>query len=100
MMQNWEHLLNLLDIINTPPKRVLTDIQRVRHWSSSGYARDYRQTVILSDYDLLELHALMGRYASNYVGQITIVPSVKNTQPLFTQVTQARMNATKINFIF
>uniref|UniRef100_A0A2P2MEI4 U3 small nucleolar RNA-associated protein 25 n=1 Tax=Rhizophora mucronata TaxID=61149 RepID=A0A2P2MEI4_RHIMU len=50
-MQNWAFLSSVLDHLNCiPSKQHGTDIMRIRKWYLEGYARLYRQTIVLSYY--------------------------------------------------
>lgn len=42
-MQNWDHLLHVLDHFHLQPKKMHgTDFSRVRSWAVNGWARYYR----------------------------------------------------------
>uniref|UniRef100_A0AC34R6J8 U3 small nucleolar RNA-associated protein 25 homolog n=1 Tax=Panagrolaimus sp. JU765 TaxID=591449 RepID=A0AC34R6J8_9BILA len=68
IMQNWEHLINILEALNSVPKVVQTDISRVRQWSIRNLGKIYRQTLIFSELNFTELHALYNDFSKNYAG--------------------------------
>lgn len=81
-MQNWEHLINVLEIINTIPTKVNSDISRVRQWALNDWAKYYRQTLIFSNINFLEIHSLFSQFCQNFAGQISLTehskPLIKN----------------------
>ncbi|VDN83629.1 unnamed protein product [Brugia pahangi] len=42
LMQNWEHLLNIMSSLHIQPKKLTVDISRVRRWSLEQYSKFYR----------------------------------------------------------
>ncbi|KAM3722913.1 U3 small nucleolar RNA-associated protein [Dirofilaria immitis] len=42
LMQNWEHLLNIINSLHIQPKKLTVDISRVRRWSLEQYSKFYR----------------------------------------------------------
>ncbi|KAH7719889.1 Protein Y41C4A.9 [Aphelenchoides avenae] len=81
LMQNWEHLTNILQTVNSIPAQVDVDISRVRHWSLKHLAKYYRQTVAFSDVNFSELHALFSHYCHNYAGQVTLTEAPESILP-------------------
>ena len=64
--------------MNTIPKKVRTDISRIRHWSTKNQAKYYRQTILLSHIDCAEIRSLLTQFCSNYSGRIILT---KNHTP-------------------
>ncbi|KAI3420831.1 hypothetical protein GPALN_014450 [Globodera pallida] len=74
MMQNWEHLQSVLSLLNGVPRRVRTDITRVRRWAAQGtHARHYRQTLLFTRTNAVEAHALFAQHCANFSGLATVV---------------------------
>ena len=74
MMQNWEHILVLMDAINKPPHDVHkldTDLTRVRLWSLEGHASLYRQTVMFSSTTVDHHRALINK-CYNFAGRLEV----------------------------
>uniref|UniRef100_A0A915CML2 U3 small nucleolar RNA-associated protein 25 homolog n=1 Tax=Ditylenchus dipsaci TaxID=166011 RepID=A0A915CML2_9BILA len=68
LMQNWEHL---------------SDISRVRQWALNDYSKYYRQTLIFSEVNSVEIQALFSRFCRNYAGMISLV---KSRQSIIEQI--------------
>lgn len=77
-MQNWEHMSNIFETLNRNPNKVLTDISRVRQWAIQDWSKYYRQTLLFSETNFVELHALMSRYCQNYAGEVSILETSKS----------------------
>jgi len=73
LMQNWEHVINIFEAINTIPTKIETDISRLRHWSLKNHSRFYRQTLLFSRINVIDNHALFSKFCNNYAGQITLL---------------------------
>jgi len=91
LMQNWEHLVNLVQTVNSIPTKIHTDISRVRNWSLNKLGKNYRQTLLFSDINFAELHALSSEFCQNYAGSVTITriptPLVETIQvPIFQEL--------------
>ncbi|XP_063985871.1 U3 small nucleolar RNA-associated protein 25 homolog [Diachasmimorpha longicaudata] len=80
-MQNWDHLLHVLDHLHLQPKKPHgTDFSRVRSWSVNGWSKYYRQTLIFASQQLPEIHAVFNKRCQNYAGKVKIVnPCVSGT---------------------
>ncbi|KAI6173865.1 U3 small nucleolar RNA-associated protein 25-like protein [Aphelenchoides besseyi] len=72
LMQNWEHLLTVVEALNSVPVNIKTDISRVRQWVLQGQGSMYRQTLAFSDLNFTELHALMSKNDKNYAGNVVL----------------------------
>jgi hypothetical protein len=71
-MQNWEHLLTIMDSINAVPTNVEADISRVRQWLLDGHGKLYRQTLAFSGVNFTELHVLFSKYDRNFAGHLNL----------------------------
>uniref|UniRef100_A0A915Q7K8 U3 small nucleolar RNA-associated protein 25 homolog n=1 Tax=Setaria digitata TaxID=48799 RepID=A0A915Q7K8_9BILA len=72
LMQNWEHLLNVINSLHIQPKKLTVDISRVRRWSLENYSKLYRQTVLISEERRVECDALFALYCRNFSGFVKI----------------------------
>lgn len=71
VMQNWDHLLHVLDHLHLQPKNSHdTDFSRVRSWCVNGWTKYYRQTLVFSGVSLPEIHAIFNKRCHNYAGKI------------------------------
>ncbi|KAG6462263.1 hypothetical protein O3G_MSEX013142 [Manduca sexta] len=99
LMQNWDHLLHILDHFHLQPKKTHgTDFSRVRSWAVNGWAKYYRQTLIFSSVLLPEIKSIFNKKCNNYAGKVLISNPVKvgSVQQVLLQVPQIfhRFNAT------
>ncbi|CAG4954013.1 unnamed protein product [Parnassius apollo] len=99
LMQNWDHLLHVLDHFHLQPKKTHnTDFSRVRSWAVNGWAKYYRQTLIFSSVSLPEIKSVMNRKCQNYAGKVFITNPIEigSIQQVLLQVPQLfhRFNAT------
>ena len=70
-MQNWEHVLHILDQINLQPKEAHgCDFSRVRHWYLDGNAKYLRQTILLSAFNFPALTRLWTKHMLNIAGKV------------------------------
>lgn len=75
MMQNWAHVLTVVNALNCMPKEQHdTDIMRIKEWYLSGQAKHYRQTIVLGSLLTPELNAFMARTCVNAAGKVRILP--------------------------
>uniref|UniRef100_A0A914VXT7 U3 small nucleolar RNA-associated protein 25 homolog n=1 Tax=Plectus sambesii TaxID=2011161 RepID=A0A914VXT7_9BILA len=78
LMQNWQHVLHLFDNLHRQPKEAHdVDLTRVRLWSLNGWAKLYRQTVVLADVAVPELRSLFTRYCRNFAGAVYFKPRIE-----------------------
>lgn len=47
-MQNWEHLLHIIDTLHSRPEKLNVDISRVRQWALNQHTSLYRQAMLYS----------------------------------------------------
>ncbi|VBB28266.1 unnamed protein product [Acanthocheilonema viteae] len=77
LMQNWEHLLNVISSLHMQPKKLTVDISRVRRWYLEEYSKFYRQTVLISEERRAECDALFALYCINFAGFIKLLTPSK-----------------------
>ena len=73
-MQNWEHVVTVLESINLPVsevKDVSSDSTRVRNWQVAGHARLYRQTLLFAS-TTLDLHLALVASHCNFAGSVVV----------------------------
>ncbi|XP_059053158.1 U3 small nucleolar RNA-associated protein 25 homolog [Achroia grisella] len=91
LMQNWDHLLHVLDHFHLQPKKTHgTDFSRVRSWAANGWSKYYRQTLVFSSLLLPEIKAVMNRKCYNYAGKVLIANLIEvgTIQQVLIQVPQ------------
>lgn len=72
LMQNWEHLLNIVGSLHIQPKKLTVDVSRVRQWSLEQLSKIYRQTILISEQRHAECDALFALHCRNYAGLIAL----------------------------
>lgn len=78
LAQNWDHLLYLFDHLHLQPQsRQNTDFSRVRSWCLNGWSKFYRQTILISSYDLPEFRSLINNRCRNYHGKVRMANRVE-----------------------
>ncbi|KAF3944461.1 hypothetical protein CMV_029074 [Castanea mollissima] len=81
-MQNWSHENTVVEQLNhIPSKQHGTDVMRIRPWYLDGYAKFYRQSIILGYYSNPDINALFNRHCSNYQGKVKLVCEYKGVLP-------------------
>lgn len=95
-MQNWDHLVQVFEHTNLLPRAMHdTDFSRVRRSFLDGYAKLYRQTVLLTAFPMPEANALFSHHCYNYAGLVrfcvaayagVIVRIVSAVQQLFQRI--------------
>ncbi|XP_049877769.1 U3 small nucleolar RNA-associated protein 25 homolog [Pectinophora gossypiella] len=91
LMQNWDHLLHVLDHFHLQPKKTHgTDISRVRSWAVNGWSKYYRQTLVFSSVLLPEIKAILNKKCHNYAGKVIVANPVEigSIQQVVLQVPQ------------
>ncbi|KPI92267.1 Digestive organ expansion factor-like [Papilio xuthus] len=99
LMQNWDHLLHVLDHFHLQPKKTHdTDFSRVRSWAVNGWSKYYRQTLMFSSVSLPEIKSVINRKCQNYAGKVMLANPIEigSIQQVILQVPQLfhRFNAT------
>lgn len=81
-MQNWSNVNTVVEELNHIPSKVPgTDIMRVREWYLDGYARSYRQTIILGYYSNPDINGLFNHHCMNYQGKVKLLCEYKGVLP-------------------
>ena len=91
LMQNWEHVITILDNINKTPKSTHdTDISRVRMWAINEWSKYYRQTLMFSSFQTPEINSIFNKYCYNFAGKSKwIVSNVPGTvQQVVSEIPQ------------
>lgn len=75
-LQNWAHIETVVEALNRVPREQHgVDIMRVREWHLSGWARHYRQTVLLTSFLTPDMNAVLGGpLCTNYRGRLRVAP--------------------------
>ncbi|KAJ7955815.1 U3 small nucleolar RNA-associated protein 25 [Quillaja saponaria] len=95
-MQNWDHVDTVVEHLNKiPSKQHGTDVMRIRPWYLDGYAKFYRQTIILGYYLNPEINALFNNHCFNYQGKVKLVSEYKGV--LHKVLPQARQIYERFN---
>jgi len=73
-MQNWAHVETVMEALNQLPRQQHgVDIMRVREWQLSGWAKHYRQNILLSSFLSPEMNALVGGpLCANHAGRLKV----------------------------
>uniref|UniRef100_A0A1S4H5Z1 U3 small nucleolar RNA-associated protein 25 homolog n=1 Tax=Anopheles gambiae TaxID=7165 RepID=A0A1S4H5Z1_ANOGA len=72
--QNWDHLLHVMEHLHHQPKSTeYTEFSRVREWCLSGWSKFYRQSVLLSAFELPDFRSLYNKHFRNYRGKVRTV---------------------------
>ena len=91
LMQNWQHTLDVLSVLNRAPKKIhaTTDFSRVRHWALDGQddakskakgtagsnvGKFYRQFIAIAPFVDAELRATFHKHAASMSGGMRVVP--------------------------
>lgn len=99
LMQNWDHLLHIFKHLHMQPKESHgTDFARVRTWSLNGWAKYYRQTILLSSLQVPEINSIFNKQCCNYAGKVKVVNPIAfgSIRQVFVQVPHVyhKFNAT------
>ncbi|KAM6973299.1 U3 small nucleolar RNA-associated protein 25 homolog [Aplochiton taeniatus] len=72
LMQNWEHLLHVMQHLNLQPLDSHgVDFSRVRMLNLNNWAKHYRQTLVFSSVPDPQINNLLTKHSFNYRGQVT-----------------------------
>lgn len=78
IMQNWDHLYQVLDYMHLQPKQSRDiDYSRLRSWCMNGWSKYYRQTLIFSSIELPHVNTLMIKRCFNYAGKMKVANRVE-----------------------
>ncbi|KAJ3444141.1 orf protein-related [Anaeramoeba flamelloides] len=78
LMQNWEHILTIWKVLNKlPESQGNTDFSRVKHWYLDGQAKYFRQNLIFSRFNTIEINAFFNNsklFCSSSKGKFKLIP--------------------------
>ncbi|XP_011872230.1 PREDICTED: digestive organ expansion factor homolog [Vollenhovia emeryi] len=78
LMQNWDHLYQVLDYMHLQPKKSHDiDYSRLRSWCVNGWTKYYRQTLIFSGIESPYINTLLIRKCFNYAGQVKVANALE-----------------------
>ncbi|XP_028580588.2 U3 small nucleolar RNA-associated protein 25 homolog [Podarcis muralis] len=73
LMQNWEHVLHLMNHINLLPLESHgVDFSRVRMFSLNNWSKYYRQTLLFSALQDPQINSIFNKHCFNYRGQVAV----------------------------
>ncbi|XP_038617328.1 digestive organ expansion factor homolog [Tachyglossus aculeatus] len=73
LMQNWEHVLHLMNHVNLLPLESHgVDFSRVRMWSLNNWSKYYRQTLLFGALQDPQVNSIFNKYCVNYRGQVAV----------------------------
>uniref|UniRef100_A0A4X2KUX8 U3 small nucleolar RNA-associated protein 25 homolog n=1 Tax=Vombatus ursinus TaxID=29139 RepID=A0A4X2KUX8_VOMUR len=73
LMQNWEHVLHLMNHMNLLPLDSHgVDFSRVRMWSLNNWSKYYRQTLLFGALQEAQINSVFSKYCVNYQGQVAV----------------------------
>ncbi|XP_053568343.1 U3 small nucleolar RNA-associated protein 25 homolog [Bombina bombina] len=73
LMQNWEHVLHLMNHLNLQPSESHgVDFSRVRMWNLNNWSKYYRQTLLFSALQEPQINSIFNKHCFNYCGQVTV----------------------------
>lgn len=87
MMQNWDHVTDVLALLNGQPRETNeTDFSRVRHYFLDGQAERWRQVIVMAPFlDPLMLSSFK-RYAKSSAGQVRVRRRIPTEDASITKV--------------
>lgn len=73
LMQNWEHVLHLMNHMNLLPMDSHgVDFSRVRMWSLNNWSKYYRQTLLFGALQDAQINSVFNKYCVNMQGQVAV----------------------------
>ncbi|XP_006888012.1 PREDICTED: digestive organ expansion factor homolog [Elephantulus edwardii] len=73
LMQNWEHVLHLMNHMNLLPLDSHgVDFSRVRMWSLNNWSKYYRQTLLFGALQDAQINSVFNKYCVNFQGQVAV----------------------------
>nr|XP_048295319.1 U3 small nucleolar RNA-associated protein 25 homolog [Myodes glareolus] len=73
LMQNWEHVLHLMNHMNLLPLDSHgVDFSRVRMWSLNNWSRYYRQTLLFGALQDAQINSVFNKHCVNAQGQVAV----------------------------
>uniref|UniRef100_A0A182PLN0 U3 small nucleolar RNA-associated protein 25 homolog n=1 Tax=Anopheles epiroticus TaxID=199890 RepID=A0A182PLN0_9DIPT len=96
--QNWDHLLHVMEHLHHQPKSTeYTEFSRVREWCLSGWSKFYRQSILLSAFELPDFRSLYNKHFHNYRGKVRTIRSVQQTGTIRQVVVPVPQNFQRID---
>ncbi|XP_054856738.1 U3 small nucleolar RNA-associated protein 25 homolog [Eublepharis macularius] len=89
LMQNWEHVLHLLDHINLLPLESHgVDFSRVRMSNLNNWSKYYRQTLLFGALQNPQINSIFSKHCWNYQGQVAVrnVPLIGSISHVVVQL--------------
>ncbi|KAI2806264.1 hypothetical protein BLOT_005276 [Blomia tropicalis] len=87
LMQNWEHVLHLMDHIHLRPKKDHgVDYTRVKLWVLELWSRFYCQLLVFSSISSTMISGLFNKYSSNYSGKLIVKNSIPSNRSAINRV--------------
>lgn len=81
LMQNWEHVLDVMEHINVMPKKPRKmDVSRIRPWHLENWSKYYRQLIMFTSISVPLVHSFFQSQSHNYQGYLTYKHKVDNPQ--------------------
>ncbi|XP_003800552.1 digestive organ expansion factor homolog [Otolemur garnettii] len=73
LMQNWEHVLHLMNHMNLLPLDSHgVDFSQVRMWSLNNWSKYYRQTLLFGALQDAQINSVFNKYCVNFQGQVAV----------------------------
>ncbi|XP_025065094.1 digestive organ expansion factor homolog isoform X4 [Alligator sinensis] len=73
LMQNWEHILHLMNHLNLLPLNSHgVDFSRVRMLNLNNWSKYYRQTLLFSALQDPQINSIFNKHCFNYRGQVAV----------------------------
>ncbi|XP_065792352.1 U3 small nucleolar RNA-associated protein 25 homolog isoform X1 [Muntiacus reevesi] len=89
LMQNWEHVLHLMNHMNLLPLDSHgVDFSRVRMWSLNNWSKYYRQTLLFGALQDAQINSVFSKYCVNVQGQVAVrnVPMTGSISQVLVQL--------------
>ncbi|XP_007951168.1 U3 small nucleolar RNA-associated protein 25 homolog [Orycteropus afer afer] len=89
LMQNWEHVLHLMNHMNLLPLDSHgVDFSRVRMWSLNNWSRYYRQTLLFGALQDAQINSVFNKHCVNWQGQVAVrnVPTIGSISHVLVQL--------------
>ena len=87
LMQNWDHVTDVLALLNQQPKHTnMTDFSRVRPYLLDGHAAQYRQLLMVAPFLDPALLSTFKRHAHSRAGQVRLRRRVVTEHASIAQV--------------
>ncbi|XP_078012459.1 U3 small nucleolar RNA-associated protein 25 homolog isoform X2 [Phascolarctos cinereus] len=102
LMQNWEHVLHLMNHMNLLPLDSHgVDFSRVRMWSLNNRSKYYRQTLLFGALQEAQINSVFSKYCVNYQGQIAVrsIPMTGSISQVLVQLPHVFQRLEAENFL-